>query len=67
MKIQNDPRTQFWININKDISKSIHKTEKIILVRDWNSEASEVNKWMETQVITNTIYNIRGYSNAPIT
>ena len=28
MKIQNDPRTQFWIDLNKVISKLIHQGEK---------------------------------------
>ena len=43
MKIQNDPRTQFWIDLNKDISKWIHQGEQIILMGDWNSKAPEVN------------------------
>ena len=30
MKLQNDPRTQFWIDLNKLISKWIHQGEKII-------------------------------------
>ena len=34
---------------------------------DWKSEASEVNIWMETQGLTNTIWNLHIYSNAPIT
>ena len=34
---------------------------------DWNSEALEVNIWMETQGITNTIYDLHGYSYALIT
>ena len=67
MKIQNDPRIQFWIDLNKEISKWIHKGEQIILMGDWNSEALEVNTWMETQAITNTICKIHGYLNAPIT
>ena len=48
MKIQNDPRTQFWIDLNTEILKWIHQGEQIILIGDWNSEASEVNTWMET-------------------
>ena len=67
MKLQNDPRTQFWIDINKEISKWIHQLEQIILMEDCNSEASEVNTWMETQVLTNKICNLHGHSNAPIT
>ena len=43
MKIQNDPRTQFWIDLNEDISKWIHQGEKIVIMGDWNSEASKVN------------------------
>ena len=67
MKIQNDPRTQFWIYINKEISKWIHQGEQIILMGDCTSSESEVNTWMETQGLTNTICNLYGYSNAPIT
>ena len=36
-------------------------------MRDWDSEALEVNTCMETQVLTNTIYNLHGYSDALIT
>ena len=49
MKIQNNPRNLFWININTDIWKWIHQGEQIILLGEWNSEASEVNAWMETK------------------
>ena len=48
MKIQNYPRTQFWIDLNKYISKWIHQGEQRILMGDWNIEASELNTWMET-------------------
>ena len=34
---------------------------------DWNSEALEVNIWMETQGLTNAICNIHRYSDYPIT
>ena len=61
MKIQNDPRTRFRIEINKDISKWTHQGEKIIHMEDWNSEASEVNTWVETQGLINTIFNLHGY------
>ena len=44
MQIQNDPRTQFWIDPNTEISKWINQEEKIILIGDWNSEALEVKK-----------------------
>ena len=67
MKIQNGPKTQFWINLNTDILKLVNQGEQIILMGDWNSESLEVKKWMETQVITNTICNIHGYSDASIT
>ena len=66
MKIKNDPRTQSWIDFNKDILKCIHQGEHIIIMEDYNSEASEVNTWMKTQVLTNTICNIHGYSDALI-
>ena len=49
MKIQIDPRTQFWMNLNTDISKWIHQGEQIIFMRGWNSESLEVNTGMETQ------------------
>ena len=61
MKIQNYSRTQFWIDLNKEISKWIHQGEQIILMGDCNIEASEVNKWMETQGLTNKICNLHGY------
>ena len=32
MNIQNYPRTQFWIDLSKEISKWIHQGEKIILM-----------------------------------
>ena len=54
-KIQNDLRNLFWIYLNKDISKWTHQGEQIIFLGDWNSEASEVNTWTETQGPTNTI------------
>ena len=60
MKIQNDPRTQFWVDLNTEISKRIHQGEQIILMGDYNSEASEVNTWMETQGLTNKICNLNG-------
>ena len=60
MKIQNDPRTQFWIDLNSEISKWIYQVEKIILTGDWNNEALEVNTCMETHGLTNTIYNLHG-------
>ena len=34
---------------------------------DWNSEASEVNTWMETYGLTNKICNLHGYLKSPIT
>ena len=34
MVIQNDPRTQFWIDLNTEIYKWIHQGEKIILMGD---------------------------------
>ena len=40
--------------------------EQIILMGDWNSEASEVSTWMEAQGLTNRICNFHGYSNATI-
>ena len=55
MRLQNDPRTQFWIDLNKKISKLIHQEEEIILIGDWNSETLVVNTFMETQRLTNTI------------
>ena len=58
MKIQNYPRTQFWIDLNKEISKWIHEGEQIILMGVWNSEALGVNTWMETQELTNKICNL---------
>ena len=61
MGIQNDPRNKIWIVISNDISKWTH-----ILMGDWNSEASEVNIWMETQGLTNTIFNLHRYFNYPI-
>ena len=39
---------------------------KIIILEDWNSQASEVKTRMETHALTNTICNLHGYSNAPI-
>ena len=67
MKIQNDPRTQFWMDINKEISKWIHQREQIILMGVCNSEALEVNTWMETKVLNYTICNLHDYSNSTIT
>ena len=32
MKIQNYPRTQLWMNLNKEISKWTHQGEEIILM-----------------------------------
>ena len=66
MKIQTDPRTQFWIDLKKDISKWIHQGEKIIPIGDWDIETSEVNTCMEKQGPTNAIRNIHGYSDTPI-
>ena len=40
MKIQNDPRTQFWIDLNGEISKWIYQGEKISL---WGT--LPVNHW----------------------
>ena len=67
MKIQNDPRTRFLIDINKEILKCIRQAEQIILIEYCNSEASEINTRMETQGLNNTIFNLHGYSDAPIT
>ena len=61
MKIENGLRTQFWMDLNKDISKWIHQGEQIILMDEWNIEASEVNTSIETQGLTNAIYNIHRY------
>ena len=61
LKVQNNPRPQFWIDLNKGISKWIHQGEQIILMGDWNSEASDVNTWMETQGLTNKICNLHEY------
>ena len=43
MKIQHDPRTQFWINLNTEIAKWINQREQLILMEEWNSEASKLN------------------------
>ena len=67
MKIKNDPITKFWIDLHTEISKWINQWEQIIPMRDWNSEASEVNTWMETQGLTNTIFNINRYLDDLIT
>ena len=61
MNIQNDPRNQFLININREISKWTHQGEQIIFMGDWNSKALEVNTWMETQGLTNPICYLHGY------
>ena len=37
MKIQNDPRTQFWINLDTEISKWVHQGEQIIIMGYCNS------------------------------
>ena len=66
MKIQNYPRNKFWIYLNEDISKWIHQWEKIILMGDWKSGVSEVNTWMESQGLTNKIWNLHGYSDSTI-
>ena len=47
-RIQNDPRTQFWIDRNTEISKLIQKGEYNILMGDCNSESLEVNTCMKT-------------------
>ena len=65
--MQNDLGTQFWIDHNKDISKCTHQGEQLILTGDWNSESSEVNICMETQVLANTICYLHGYSYDSIT
>ena len=49
------------MDLNKDISKWIHQGEQIILMDEWNIEASEVNTSIETQGLTNAIYNIHRY------
>ena len=41
--------------------------EQLILMGDWNGEASEVNTWMESQGLNNKIRNSHGYSDFPIT
>ena len=41
--------------------------EQLILVRDWNIDVLEVNTWMETQGLVNTIFNLCGYSYVTIT
>ena len=60
MKIQNDPRNQFWIDLNTQIEKWMDQGEQLILVGDWNSEAPEVNTWMETKRLKNTICDLHG-------
>ena len=42
MKIQNDPMTQFWIDPNTKIAKWMDQGEQLIIMRDRNSEASDV-------------------------
>ena len=42
IKIQNDPRTQLWIDLNTETLKCIHQGEHIIIMGEWSSEASEV-------------------------
>ena len=67
MKIQNNPRTQFLIEVNTEISKWIHQGEQIIIMGDWNSEESEVNTWIEKQELTKKICNLQRYSDDLIT
>ena len=67
MKIQNDPRNQLWIDLNTQIAKWVDQGEQLILVGDWNSEVSEGIKWMETQGLANTIYDLHRYSDITIT
>ena len=64
MKMHSDPRTQFRININTEISKWIHKVEQIILRVDWNIELLEIKTWMETQGLTAGDGKELGQSNA---
>ena len=66
MKIQNYPWTQSWIDLNTHIAKLMDQEEQHILMGDYNSEASEVNTWMETQGLTNTICDLNRYSGDPI-
>ena len=47
-KIQNNPRTQFWIYLNTKIAKWMDQGEQLILIGGFNSEASDVNTRMET-------------------
>ena len=48
MKIQNDHRTKFWIDLNNKISKWVDKGEQLIFMGYYNSEASEVNTLIKT-------------------
>ena len=38
MEIQNNPRTQFWIDLNTEIAKYINQGEHLLLMGDCNSE-----------------------------
>ena len=55
MNIQNYPRIQFCIELNTEISEWMIQLEQLILMGDWNIEASEVETWMKTHDLTNTI------------
>ena len=67
IKIKNYPRAQFWIYLNTNITKYMDHGEQLILMGDWNSRALEVNTWIETQGLTNTICDIHSYSDILIT
>ena len=58
MEIQNDPRNQFWIDLNTEITKWMDQVEQLILMGDWNSKFLEVKPYMETQGVNNIICNL---------
>ena len=43
------------------------KGERLIIMGDWNSEFLELKTWMKTKGLTNTICDLHGYSDVPIT
>ena len=48
------------MNLNTKITEWIGQVEQLIIMGDWNIEASEMDTCMKTQGITNAICNLHG-------
>lgn len=62
-----DPRELFWSDLTNLVQEKQQEGKNIVLMGDFNSDFTDLQEWMLTNGLVESICEIHGYENAPIT